>query len=160
MSRQLKIIRITMKYKLVLILVFISAVSFANMANPWREGAKHSLLYTTDNCTVTYEVINIDLLNIYQANYNIIYTISAEEDVTIPLVFLGIGLKDEKNILVNNTQITIIPLTGDLSKFTFLQEKKGRKNLVALKYRESQSLEVDLNDLIYFKAKLKNTQED
>ncbi len=140
-----------MRNKLLFILVFLSTVSFANMANPWFGGATHSSLYTIDNCIVKYEVINIDLSNPHQATYNITYTIYTDKDVTIPLVFIGLRLKEEKSIQVNNAQIKTIPLAGDLSKFTFLQHNGS---LIEIKYAEEYSLNIHLEDLIYFKADL------
>lgn len=144
-----------MKLKLFLLFFVIPFLGFANMAKPWVDGSSHSVLFSESNCTVKNESIFISLFKAdygYGANYKIKYTIISDSDQILPLAFLGIGLNDKKMVLVNNAPASITPVEENAAAFSFLVKKD---NYYEIKYSESETHAITLNELIYFQAKLK-----
>lgn len=119
------------------------------MAEPWVYGAKHSTLYGARNCQVNNENIFIEFINsndAYLAKYKIKYTINSDVNQTIPLLFIGLGLRENKLITVNN----------ELAKIQNYETESSSE----IRYSENDALSVKEEDLIYFEAKLnkgKNT---
>ncbi|MFZ4399202.1 MAG: hypothetical protein ACOYO1_04135 [Bacteroidales bacterium] len=121
------------------------------MAKPWIDGAEHSILYSTENCVVKHETILIKLKKnegVYYANYKIKYIIYSDANQTIPLVFLGIGLSTKKEIRINDISTKTIKLNENES---FL---KKINNSFEVKFSKDNSLAANIEDLIYFEAKL------
>lgn len=144
-----------MRLKLFLLFFLIPLFGFANMAKPWSDGSSHSILYAAENCTVKKETIFINFIKNdygYSANYKIKYIVNSSTEQTIPLVFLGLGLSEKKIIKVNDFSTPNIPIDATNSTFPFIKETN---NSYAIQYSEKESYPVDLNDLIYFEAKLK-----
>ena len=113
------------------------------MAKPWVDGSKHSAIYGAIHCQVIKEDIFIKLINkndVYFAKYKIKYIIHSDVNQTVPLVFIGLGLSEEKLVIVNsnNTQI----------------KKYKSDNTSEIRFSENDSLAVNEDDLIFFEAKV------
>ncbi|NJM80065.1 MAG: hypothetical protein HC854_11405 [Flavobacterium sp.] len=125
------------------------------MAQPWADGSIHSTLFSSKKCHVKNEKLLIKLLHDdyeYYANYKIKYTIYSDDEATIPLLFLGIGLKERKIIKINNQITKIINLDTDVENFPFLRDID---TITEVKYVANDTLKVKREDLIFFEAKLK-----
>lgn len=134
--------KIKLKTILTVILLFPLLI-FGNMAQPWVDGSEHSTLYGAKNCQVINENIFIQLINqndIYIAKYKIKYVIHSNVNQTIPLLFIGIGLSEQKLVLVNNKETSL--------------KKYSVNNNSEISYSKNDNLSVNEDDLIYFEANL------
>lgn len=135
-----------MKQKLyLLIVILLSAIAYANMAQPYFSGNKTSTLYGTKNCDVLQEHMLIELIsdeyNIFTAYYTISYSIDSEIEQSFPLVFHGINLGQVKEIKTN----------GITNEFHHSEDSKPH----TISYKLPDTILVPKNELIFFDANLK-----
>ncbi|WP_136669264.1 hypothetical protein [Flavobacterium sp. H122] len=129
--------------KLILYCILFPIMTYANMANPWIESSSHSVLYGTKNCDVIKENIFVTLhygefdKEIYPT-FKIKYIIESGVNQTTPLLFIGIGLSENKSVSVNHEPVKILPYNDS-----------------QIRYIKNEVLNIDKEHLIYFIAKLK-----
>lgn len=129
--------------KILTVILLFPLLIFGNMAQPWVDGSEHSTLYGAKNCQVINENIFIHLIkqdDVYIAKYKIKYIIHSNVNQTIPLLFIGIGLSEEKLVLVNNKET--------------LLKKYIVNNNSEISYSKNDNISVNKDDLIYFEANL------
>ncbi|KFC18484.1 hypothetical protein [Chryseobacterium sp. FH1] len=129
---------------------------FGNMAKPWVDGSQHSVLFGSSNAVVKREIIDIRLIKepvdqYYYAEYKIKYYIYSDEKQTLPLVFLALGISNEKEIKINNRPASIQKLNFEKNDYSFIEKKKDG---MFLKYSEDSEIIVNPEELIYFSANL------
>ncbi|MNK38948.1 hypothetical protein D3C87_575490 [compost metagenome] len=129
---------------------------FGNMAKPWVDGSQHSVLFGSSNAVVKREIIDIRLIKepidqFYYAEYKIKYFIHSNEKQTLPLVFLALGISDEKEIKINNRSASIQKLDFEKNNYSFIEKKS---NGMFLKYSKNSEIIVNPEELIYFSADL------
>lgn len=127
-----------------------------NMAKPWVDGSQHSVLFGSTNAVVKREIIDIRLIKepvdqFYYAEYKIKYFIHSNQKQTLPLVFLALGISDEKEIKINNRSASIQKLDFEKNDYSFIEKKNNR---MFLKYSEDSEISINPEELIYFSADL------
>ena len=143
-----------MKKKFLFLLILFFPLSlFSNMASPYIDGSLPSSMYSIKDCRVSKEKIVVKILKGdegYYAHYHVIYQIISDVEKEVPLVFVGRQLYANQKILVNN--VTVEQIDIDKKSKSFIQKNLNR---FELKFVEHESYEVQPDELIYFKAKLR-----
>lgn len=132
-----------------LLFLLLPLLTFGNMANPWVDGSRHSNLYGTLNCKVLHEDLHIKIEkdeNYFHSKFRVKYIIESKVKQTTDLLFIGLDLKEKKQILVNGKIVEIKDFdTNNASK---------------VYYSEKESVNVNDEHLLYFVANLEKGKNE
>ncbi|MDR2270050.1 MAG: hypothetical protein LBF27_04000 [Sphingobacterium sp.] len=145
---------------LTIILLLTILTLSANMANPFGPHSITAQLVPASKAKVLRERIDIQLVRDtldydYQSQFNIEYTIHAEENMDFPLVFLALNLDGLENVTVNQKEVKSSPLDPSNTKFSFLRVKDG---YYEINYGNQEWERINLDHAFYFTAKLHKGQ--
>lgn len=141
---------------LFLFLLLFPMFLFGNMAKPWIDGSKHSVLFGTENASVKNETIHIRMVKdsiegTYSANFSIKYHIFSNQKQKLPLLFIAINLNGSKEIKVNHHSTEIKHLNFEKNTYSFLKQNQFG---YYVNYDKNNQVYVNPDDLIYFSADL------
>lgn len=132
-----------------LLFLLLPLLTFGNMANPWIDGSRHSNLYGTLNCKVLHEDLHIKIVkdeNYFHSKLRVKYIIESKVKQSTDLLFIGLDLKEKKQILVNGKIVEIKDFdTNNASK---------------VYYSEKESVNVNDEHLLYFVANLEKGKNE
>lgn len=151
-----------MRKILVVMLIALSSVSFANMASPYRDGTKVANAFTSSEIDILKERINVTLnKESATANYVVEYFIRTDkEGKQIPLLFYAMEYKGDFKVWVDGKEVSVLKIPDEYTGKTFEGFAKSYENKdidkaeVAIKWRDNSSIVYKLWDLKYFEVDL------
>src|SRR5476649_1747711 len=99
-----------MRKYIILFLVLISRLCFANMSSPYGEGTKVSSVFSSRNIDILSERIWVTVDRKFEtAHYVVEYNISTDTDGRqIPLLFYAVNYHDGFKVLVDGRPIELL----------------------------------------------------
>ena len=147
-----------MRKLLIVIIIAISSVSFANMASPYRDGTKVAAAFTSSDIDILKERINVTLnKESSTANYVVEYTIKTDRDgKQIPLLFYATEYKGDFKVWVDGKEVSVQKIPDDYTGKTYEGFSKSYYNNdidkaeVMIHWREKSGVIYKLTELKYF----------
>lgn len=141
--------------------IFFSFLGLANMANPMMEGSKPQNMYPLADCSVVKENIRVSIQKDknekeFFAKYNVTYHIFSETEKQVPLVFVGVALQSNEEVIVNGQKIQLKNITEN--EVDFLKRDKDHNLVISFAGKENYN--VNANELMYFVAHLKKGENN
>jgi hypothetical protein len=149
-----------MRYIYTFFLLLYTAVNWANMASPLREGTITGSPFSSADVDILYEKINISMDKDAQlARCTVNYFIKADQPgMQIPLLFYAMDLDGDFVVTLDNKPVRILVLDKNISFACFTNNlnifKNTRDFTVLLPDRGSDSKPYPLDALKYFEMKL------
>ena len=134
---------VSMKYRLIFIIVLIVNSCFANMASPMRKGTSISTVFTSKNIDILNEKIYFKpnkefKIGSYLIEYHIKTDTSGKQ---IPLLFYAIDYKENFKVFIDNQEIQLSKLPYSSQDSTTLKIYKQFKL-----YNYNNELNIDLGN--------------
>lgn len=141
----------------------ISALGFANMANPIINGTVSGRPFVSKYVNVIHEELKIEIDSLFKtATFTITYSIaSSKNGVKIPFLFYAYGYKENFEVSLNGQPVSIQEtstlnqsLNLKLNAFTHLYQNPSDSLDLEFLYRESEkiSTHISLKDMLYFES--------
>jgi hypothetical protein len=131
------------------------------MAQPYREGSSLSNLFSSKSIDVLNEHIEIKIINDhgYTARYQIRYELNTERALSLPLLFIALGLYDNPVVKVNGETIKVLGLKNntaeELKAYSFIKPSQSDSVNLDVYYEKDVSKPVRIENLAYFDSNLK-----
>lgn len=149
------------KYLFIISLFFCCIPAYANMAQPYREGSNLSNLFSSKSIDVLNEHIGIKIINDhgYTARYQIRYELNTERALSLPLLFIALGLYDNPVVKVNGEIIIVSSLKNntadELKAYSFIKPSLSDSVNLDVYYEKDVSKPIRIENLAYFNSNLK-----
>lgn len=153
-----------MKHFLLVLLISMQGLLFANMAEPVKHGTVGSRPFTSEHVDILHETLSIVIDSRFEiAAFDVVYTVSsAKNGIQIPLLFYASEYLDDFQVFLDGKVIdnVVIPsydseyqdsLFGAYPYFFSENEYSGAVNFNAINRHETA---LTLNDMIYFEVDL------
>ncbi|MGY0037832.1 hypothetical protein [Pedobacter sp. NJ-S-72] len=131
------------------------------MAQPYRAGSSLSNLFSSKSIDVLNEHIGIKIINDhgYTARYQIRYELNTERAMSLPLLFIALGLYDNPVVKVNGETIKVSGLKNntaeELKAYGFIKPSQSDSVNLDVYYEKDVSKPVRIENLVYFNGNLK-----